>query len=60
MSGRQTTAAALLLASLLAANAANAAPCRNSGSFDGWLSDFKREALAQGISRRASTLLRPI
>ena len=26
--------------------------CRNTGSFEKWLSDFKREALQQGISQR--------
>ncbi len=30
-----------------------AASCRNSGSFESWLSEFKREAAAQGISQRA-------
>src|SRR5262245_35819348 len=34
--------------------AADAAPrCRNTGSFDVWLAEFKREAAAQGISRQA-------
>jgi len=28
-----------------------AARCRNTGSFERWLGDFKREALSQGISR---------
>src|SRR4249920_2480155 len=27
-----------------------AATCRNTGNFDTWLADFKKEALAQGIS----------
>ncbi len=27
--------------------------CRNTGSFDRWLADFKRDALEQGISQRA-------
>ncbi len=44
-------AAALLLASVLAANAAPAAPCRTSGSYDAWLAAFEREAMAQGISQ---------
>jgi lytic murein transglycosylase len=48
-----SAAAALLLASLLAANAAHAAPCRTSGSYDAWLTAFEREAAAQGISQRA-------
>ena len=59
MSGRQTTAAALLLASLLAASAASAAPCRTSGTYEGWLSAFEREALAQGISQRAIAAAAP-
>ena len=29
---------------------AEAATCRNTGSFDKWLADFKKEALSQGIS----------
>ncbi len=28
------------------------AACRNTGSFDRWLADFRREALAEGIPRR--------
>jgi membrane-bound lytic murein transglycosylase B len=27
--------------------------CRNTGSFERWLADFKKEALAQGLSPRA-------
>jgi lytic murein transglycosylase len=34
--------------------AANAAPrCRNTGSFDKWLADFKQEAASAGVSRQA-------
>ena len=40
---------AVLLAVLLA-GPAMAARCRNTGSFEKWLADFKKEALAQGIS----------
>jgi lytic murein transglycosylase len=29
---------------------AEAATCRNTGNFDKWLADFKKEALAQGVS----------
>ena len=57
--GTRTAAAALLLASLLAANAAHAAPCRTSGSYDAWLAAFEREALAQGISQRAIAAAAP-
>src|SRR5215813_14014296 len=32
------------------AGPAEAATCRNTGTFDKWLADFKKEALAQGIS----------
>ncbi len=53
MRRRGSTGAALLLASLLASTAAQAATCRNSGSYDAWLSAFAREAAAQGISQRA-------
>ncbi|MGD0025754.1 MAG: lytic murein transglycosylase, partial [Xanthobacteraceae bacterium] len=59
MRRRGSTGAALLLASLLAANAANAAPCRSSGSYDAWLSAFEREALAQGISQAAIAAAAP-
>ena len=31
---------------------AQAASCRNTGNFDRWLADFKKEAKAQGISAR--------
>ena len=56
MYGRGLTGAALLLMSALATNNAFAAPpppCRNTGSYDGWLASFEREAAAQGISQRA-------
>jgi len=33
--------------------------CRNTGNFDRWLADFKREALAQGISQAAITEASP-
>ena len=39
---------------LVMAGQAIAAPaCRNTGNFERWLEDFKREAAAQGISRQA-------
>jgi lytic murein transglycosylase len=41
-------AAAVLLAMLLAGPAV--ARCRNTGDFERWLADFKKEALGQGIS----------
>ena len=40
-----------IVAALIARAPASAqANCRNTGNFDRWLADFKREALAQGIS----------
>src|SRR5712692_6420607 len=50
---RRTTSTCLgmvLLASL-AAQPAFAAPCRNNVGFERWLEDFKKEAVAQGVSR---------
>jgi lytic murein transglycosylase len=44
------TAAALALALIVAGPAS--ARCRNTGSFDAWLAQFKKDALAQGISPR--------
>lgn len=47
-----TCAAALAIVAL--PGPADAAPrCRNTGSFEAWLADFKKEAAAQGISRQA-------
>ena len=43
----------------MAANAAEAAPCRTSGSYDAWLAAFEREAMAQGISQAAIAAARP-
>ncbi len=39
--------------------AAQNANCRNTGSFDRWLADFKKEALAQGISAAAINAASP-
>jgi len=36
-----------------------AASCRTSGSFESWLSEFKREAAAQGISQRTIAAASP-
>src|SRR5215831_17114326 len=48
-------AALLALAIATGAGPAVAAPatCRNTGSFEAWLAQFKQEAIAQGISRAA-------
>jgi lytic murein transglycosylase len=45
-------AVAAMLAIAMAAPAI-AAPCQNITNFDQWLADFKKEALAQGISQQA-------
>jgi lytic murein transglycosylase len=39
--------------------AAQSPNCRNTGSFDRWLADFKKEALAQGISAAALNAASP-
>jgi lytic murein transglycosylase len=55
-------ALALMLALMLAGaptNALGQANCKNTGSFEAWLADFKREALAQGISQDAITAASP-
>jgi lytic murein transglycosylase len=44
-------AAAVVLAASVGGAAAQPA-CRNTGSFERWLGDFKREALSQGITQR--------
>jgi len=45
--------AAVALAALLTAGQAFAATaCKNTGNFERWIDDFKREAEAQGISRQ--------
>jgi lytic murein transglycosylase len=41
-----------ILASVAAAGAAQAAPCRTGGPYDKWLADFEREAVTQGISQQ--------
>jgi lytic murein transglycosylase len=42
---------AAVLASALAAPAFAAAACRSNTPFDRWMEDFKRDAVAQGVSR---------
>src|SRR6266508_1956709 len=51
-----TMLAAALMPSSLAAAPAN---CRNTTSFDRWLEEFRREALAQGVSARAIAIAAP-
>ena len=50
-------AAALAGALLIAAVPAFAAQCNHKGGFDGFIADFRKEAAAQGISRRGLTAL---
>ena len=52
---RRVSAAFALAAALLMAQSAGAAPanCHNTGNFEAWLTKFKQEAEAQGISRGA-------
>ena len=54
---------AVLLSATLAAQAVQAQPhpppqpanCRNTGSFEPWLDGFRKEAIANGISRKTVT-----
>ena len=48
-----------LLATLLLSGAAEAAECKNTGSFPAWLAAFKKEALAGGISPDAYAAAEP-
>lgn len=51
--GSAIAAGALFLLIVAQASAQPAAAnCRNTGNFDKWLSDFKREALEKGVSQR--------
>src|SRR6516225_12445065 len=54
-------AAAALTAMLLGAPSAALAQanCRNTGSFEAWLADFKKEAIAKGISPAAMAAASP-
>jgi lytic murein transglycosylase len=46
-------AAALIAVAVLSAPSDAAPRCRNTGSFDKWLADFKQEATSAGVSRQA-------
>lgn len=48
-----------MLFAVLAAAPALAASCHTGGSFESWLGEFKREAAAQGISRRTLAAAAP-
>ena len=56
---RRACAVAGLLAFAAAPAMAQNANCRNTGSFDRWLADFKKEAAAQGISAAAINAASP-
>jgi lytic murein transglycosylase len=51
--------ATVVVACVLAANVAQAAPCRTTGNYASWLAEFEREAAAQGISQRAIAAAAP-
>ena len=45
---------------MLATSADAAARCQNTGNFNSWLIDFKKEALASGISKRTLSEAEPL
>ena len=53
MGSRGWAGAALSLAMLVAADIAQAAPCRTGGPYEQWLAGLEREAMADGISQAA-------
>src|SRR5439155_27135765 len=53
------TLAATLIAGVPTAAFGQNANCRNTGNFDRWLADFRKEATAQGISARAIAAASP-
>ncbi|MGD0420352.1 MAG: lytic murein transglycosylase [Xanthobacteraceae bacterium] len=59
MTRRRIAGTALWSLVVLASPAAQAAPCRTSGSYDAWLAGLEREAVAQGISQRAIAAAAP-
>jgi lytic murein transglycosylase len=50
--GKTVLKGAVVLIALLLAGPVMAARCRNTGSFEAWLAQFKKDALAQGISAK--------
>ena len=56
---KRTLALAIFVLGALCAGQAFAASCRNSGSYERWLEDFKKEATAQGISPRVVAAATP-
>jgi lytic murein transglycosylase len=59
MTRRGIAGTALWSLVVLASPAAQAAPCRTSGSYDAWLAGLEREAMAQGISQRTIAAAAP-
>src|SRR6516162_6114018 len=57
--GAKAIGTSLLFVALCCAVAANAAPCRSGGPYDKWLSEFEREAVAQGISQQTIAAAAP-
>ncbi len=54
---RRPLSRALFVSLVLAVSAGEGSACTNSGSFERWLSDFRSEARAKGISARALSAL---
>ena len=54
---RRPLSRAIFISLALAAAAGDGSACTNSGSFERWLSDFRAEARAKGISPRALSAL---
>ena len=52
-------ALAVLVFGQILADRVTAAPCTNTGSYERWLEDFKKEAAAQGISARTIAAAAP-
>ncbi len=59
MFGRKIICSVLLLSSMVARGAAEAAPCRTGGPYNTWLADFEREAITQGVSQRTIATAAP-
>jgi lytic murein transglycosylase len=51
--------AAFVLAWILIASAAQAAPCRTGGPYEQWLAELEREAMAAGVSQQAIAAAAP-
>ena len=53
MRRRGAIGAIVCLLAACSAGGAAVAPCRTSGPYDKWLTEFEREAISQGISQQA-------